>query len=112
MSDSAGTGRGGEGRHSQPSCLTRLHSPGGNAGIAAAYSARRLGLPATVVLPEVTSHQVVRRLQGEGAEVQLVGKVGAREGGTGRGGLSPWGPCPLFLRGTVTRPTLLSGRDS
>lgn len=50
-------------------------STGGNAGIAAAYAARKLGIPATIVLPEGTSLQVVRRLQGEGAEVQLTGKV-------------------------------------
>lgn len=50
-------------------------SSGGNAGIAAAYCARKLGIPATIVLPEGTSPKVVRRLQGEGAEVQLTGKV-------------------------------------
>ncbi|XP_042818716.1 serine dehydratase-like isoform X2 [Panthera tigris] len=48
---------------------------GGNAGFAAAYAARKLGIPATIVLPEGTSPHVVRRLQGEGAEVQLAGKV-------------------------------------
>ncbi|ELW63714.1 Serine dehydratase-like protein [Tupaia chinensis] len=47
----------------------------GNAGISAAYAARKLGIAATIVLPEGTSPQVVRRLQGEGAEVQLHGKV-------------------------------------
>lgn len=57
--------------HGAPSAA----STGGNAGIAAAYSARRLGIPATIVLPEGAPLQVVRRLQGEGAEVQLVGKV-------------------------------------
>ncbi|XP_012586373.1 PREDICTED: serine dehydratase-like [Condylura cristata] len=56
-------------------CKHLVCSSGGNAGIAAAYSARRLGIPATIVLPEGTSQQVVRRLQGEGAEVQLAGKV-------------------------------------
>lgn len=50
-------------------------STGGNAGVAAAYSARRLGIPATIVLPEGAPPKVVRRLQGEGAEVQLTGKV-------------------------------------
>ncbi|XP_023576362.1 serine dehydratase-like isoform X1 [Octodon degus] len=56
-------------------CRHLVCSSGGNAGFAAAYSAQRLGLPATIVLPEATSQQVVRRLQGEGAEVQLAGKV-------------------------------------
>ncbi|XP_065760888.1 serine dehydratase-like isoform X1 [Muntiacus reevesi] len=49
-------------------------SAGGNAGIAAAYAARKLGIPATIVLPEGTSVNVVKRLQGERAEVQLTGK--------------------------------------
>lgn len=52
-------------------------SAGGNAGIAAAYAARKLRIPATIVLPEGTSVKVVKRLQGEGAEVQLTGKVRA-----------------------------------
>ncbi|KAG8504642.1 Serine dehydratase-like [Galemys pyrenaicus] len=56
-------------------CKHLVCSSGGNAGIAAAYSARKLGIPATIVLPEGASQQVVRRLQGEGAEVQLAGKV-------------------------------------
>ncbi|KAL4839942.1 hypothetical protein H8958_012005 [Nasalis larvatus] len=55
-------------------CRHLVCSSGGNAGIAAAYAARKLGVPATVVLPESTSLQVVQRLQGEGAEVQLTGK--------------------------------------
>lgn len=56
-------------------CRHLVCSSGGNAGVAAAYSARKLGIPVTIVLPESTSMQVVRRLEGEGAEVQLTGKV-------------------------------------
>nr|XP_005336899.1 serine dehydratase-like [Ictidomys tridecemlineatus]XP_040145378.1 serine dehydratase-like [Ictidomys tridecemlineatus] len=56
-------------------CKHLVCSSGGNAGIAAAYSARKLGIPATIVLPETTSLQVVTRLRGQGAEVQLAGKV-------------------------------------
>lgn len=56
-------------------CRHLVCSSGGNAGIAAAYSAQKLGIPVTIVLPESTSKQVVRRLEGEGAEVQLTGKV-------------------------------------
>ncbi|XP_058547184.1 serine dehydratase-like [Neofelis nebulosa] len=56
-------------------CRHLVCSSGGNAGFAAAYAARKLGVPATIVLPEGTSLHVVRRLQGEGAEVQLAGKV-------------------------------------
>lgn len=67
-------------RHVHGPCHTPHVTPsaastGGNAGIAAAYSARRLGIPATIVLPEGAPLKVVRRLQGEGAEVQLTGKV-------------------------------------
>lgn len=61
-------------------CRHLVCSSGGNAGIAAAYAARKLGIPATVVLPESTSLQVVQRLQGEGAEVQLTGKRGQEPG--------------------------------
>ncbi|XP_012411769.1 serine dehydratase-like [Trichechus manatus latirostris] len=56
-------------------CRHLVCSSGGNAGIAAAYAARKLGIPVTIVLPESTSLKVVRRLQGEGAQVQLAGKV-------------------------------------
>ncbi|XP_053443376.1 serine dehydratase-like [Nycticebus coucang] len=56
-------------------CRHLVCPSGGNAGMAAAYAARKLGIPATIVLPKSASLQVVRRLQGEGAEVQLVGKV-------------------------------------
>ncbi|KAB0362856.1 hypothetical protein FD754_007012 [Muntiacus muntjak] len=55
-------------------CRHLVCSSGGNAGIAAAYAARKLGIPATIVLPEGTSVNVVKRLQGERAEVQLTGK--------------------------------------
>lgn len=58
-----------------PAAPSSTASAGGNAGIAAAYAARKLGIPATIVLPEGTSVNVVRRLQGERAEVQLTGKV-------------------------------------
>ncbi|XP_012607696.2 serine dehydratase-like [Microcebus murinus] len=56
-------------------CRHLVCASGGNAGVAAAYAARKLGIPATIVLPESTPLQVVRRLQGERAEVQLFGKV-------------------------------------
>lgn len=56
-------------------CRHLVCSSGGNAGIAAAYCARKLGLPATIVLPQGPSPKVVKRLEGEGAEVQLAGKV-------------------------------------
>lgn len=90
-------------------------SAGGNAGIAAAYCARKLGIPATIVLPEGTSLKVVRRLQGEGAEVQLTGKVRT----PGRRSLLEWAVfcsspppkrlCPFPLDDLCLGRRLLSG---
>ncbi|XP_061600454.1 serine dehydratase-like [Cololabis saira] len=48
---------------------------GGNAGMAAAYVARKMGVPATVVVPSSSPQLVVQRLQDEGAAVKIVGKV-------------------------------------
>lgn len=48
---------------------------GGNAGMAAAYSARKLGVPATIVVPSVTPNATVDRLKDEGANVIIHGKV-------------------------------------
>ncbi|NXG52709.1 SDSL protein, partial [Psilopogon haemacephalus] len=48
---------------------------GGNAGLAAAYSAKKLGLPITVVVPSSTGSTTVHRLQELGAEVEVYGKV-------------------------------------
>ncbi|GHF59013.1 threonine dehydratase [Streptomyces mashuensis] len=46
---------------------------GGNAGLACAWAARRLGVRATVFLPENAPHVKVARLRGYGADVRLVG---------------------------------------
>lgn len=48
---------------------------GGNAGMAAAYVARKMGLPATIVVPSSTPQLVVQRLKDQGATVKIVGKV-------------------------------------
>ncbi|XP_032367616.1 L-serine dehydratase/L-threonine deaminase-like [Etheostoma spectabile] len=48
---------------------------GGNAGMAAAYSARELGVPATIVVPGVTPSPTVERLKDEGATVIVHGKA-------------------------------------
>ncbi|CAJ1071522.1 serine dehydratase-like isoform X2 [Xyrichtys novacula] len=50
-------------------------SSGGNAGMAAAYVARKMGLPATIVVPTSSPHLVVERLQDQGATVKVSGKV-------------------------------------
>ncbi|XP_078107783.1 L-serine dehydratase/L-threonine deaminase-like [Sander vitreus] len=48
---------------------------GGNAGMAAAYSARQLGVPATIVVPSVTPSPTVERLKDEGATVIIHGRA-------------------------------------
>ncbi|XP_052334758.1 L-serine dehydratase/L-threonine deaminase-like [Oncorhynchus keta] len=48
---------------------------GGNAGMATAYSARKLGVPATIVVPSVTPEPTVERLRDEGADVVIHGKT-------------------------------------
>jgi L-serine/L-threonine ammonia-lyase len=48
-------------------------SSGGNAGLAAAHAARRLGLPALVVVPETTSARARALLARAGAEVRVHG---------------------------------------
>ncbi|EPQ01933.1 L-serine dehydratase/L-threonine deaminase [Myotis brandtii] len=47
----------------------------GNAGMAAAYAARRLGIPATIVVPKTTPALTVERLRSEGATVEVVGET-------------------------------------
>lgn len=43
--------------------------------MAAAYVARKMGLPATIVVPSSTPQLVVQRLKDQGATVKIVGKV-------------------------------------
>ncbi|XP_072314204.1 serine dehydratase-like [Eucyclogobius newberryi] len=50
-------------------------SSGGNAGMAAAYVARQMCVPATIIVPSSTPQLVVQRLQDQGATVKIVGKV-------------------------------------
>ncbi|NXY51109.1 SDSL protein, partial [Ceuthmochares aereus] len=50
-------------------------SAGGNAGLAAAYAAKKLGLPVTVVVPSTTGPATVRKLEELGAEVEVSGQV-------------------------------------
>lgn len=49
--------------------------PGGNAGLAAAYVARKMDVPATIVVPSSSPQLVVQRMQDQGATVKCVGKV-------------------------------------
>jgi L-serine/L-threonine ammonia-lyase len=50
-------------------------SSGGNAGVAVAYAARRLGLEALVVVPRTTPEAMRERIRSEGAEVSEHGAV-------------------------------------
>ncbi|XP_062446075.1 serine dehydratase-like [Rhea pennata] len=56
-------------------CRRFVCSSGGNAGLAAAYAAGKLGLPATVVVPGSAGEAVRRRLRDLGAEVEVCGQV-------------------------------------
>jgi L-serine/L-threonine ammonia-lyase len=50
-----------------------LSSSGGNAGIAAAYAGRKLGVPVLVVVPETTSARARALIAREGAEILVHG---------------------------------------
>jgi len=52
-----------------------VSSSGGNAGLAVAYSARQLGVPATVFVPSTTPEYMRERLRIEGATVTVAGDV-------------------------------------
>jgi len=52
-----------------------ISSSGGNAGIAVAYSGRKLGLPVTVVVPETTTKRAIEAIEQEGAEVIIKGSI-------------------------------------
>lgn len=52
-----------------------MSSSGGNAGLAAIYCAQELGVPITVVVPEPTPQFIVDKMRGEGATVEVLGKV-------------------------------------
>eukprot|EP00127_Corallochytrium_limacisporum_P007197 Clim_evm70s243 gene=Clim_evmTU70s243 len=55
---------------------TRLvSSSGGNAGLAAAYAAKQLGVPITVFLPETTPEHTRVKLRNMGADVQVHGHM-------------------------------------
>ncbi len=55
------------------SCL--VSSSGGNAGYAAAYAARILQVPITVLVPSTTAPELQQRIESQGAEVRVVGDV-------------------------------------
>nr|XP_060641425.1 serine dehydratase-like [Anolis sagrei ordinatus]XP_060641426.1 serine dehydratase-like [Anolis sagrei ordinatus] len=56
-------------------CQHFVCSSGGNAGLAAAYAARKLGVPITVVVPKSTGEVTVKRLEEQGAKVEVFGQA-------------------------------------
>lgn len=50
-----------------------VSSSGGNAGVAAAYAGRHLGIPVTVVVPQTTTDRAKERIRDEHAEVIVHG---------------------------------------
>ncbi len=52
-----------------------VSSSGGNAGIAVAYSGRKLGVPVTVVVPQTTSERAIETIRQEKAEVIVKGET-------------------------------------
>lgn len=68
--------------------------------MAAAYAARKLGIPATIVVPSTTPALTIERLKNEGAIVKVVGEVstnpgqGPRRASGGRAGSPSPSPPP------------------
>lgn len=68
--------------------------------MAAAYAARMLDIPATIVVPKTTPALTIERLRSEGATVKVVGEVsadleqGPRRAAGGRGGRPGRSPPP------------------
>lgn len=56
-------------------CSQYFSVKGGNAGLAAAYAGRKLKMPTTVVVPEITPDFTIERIKEEGANVIVKGKV-------------------------------------
>ncbi|KAL9981852.1 hypothetical protein ACROYT_G010613 [Oculina patagonica] len=59
----------------QRGCDHMVCSSGGNAGLAAAYSARKLNVPCTIVVPGTTPMLIVERIREEGATVEICGNA-------------------------------------
>ncbi|XP_034015798.1 serine dehydratase-like isoform X2 [Thalassophryne amazonica] len=52
-----------------------ISASGGNAGMATAYVARKMGVPATIVIPSSSPQLVFQKLRDQGANVKITGKV-------------------------------------
>jgi L-serine/L-threonine ammonia-lyase len=60
-------------KHVENGAKALLSSSGGNAGLAVAYSGRRLNIPVTVVVPETTKKRAIDLIEAEGASVIVTG---------------------------------------
>lgn len=76
--------------------------------MAAAYAARKLGIPATIVVPSTTPTLTIDRLKNEGATVKVVGEVSADLGRVHGGRLVAEEGSPQSL--TASPPPLWSCR--
>ncbi|GCB61304.1 serine dehydratase-like [Scyliorhinus torazame] len=56
-------------------CKHFVCSSGGNAGLAAAFAAQKLQIPATILVPSSTPVFTIQKLKDHGAFVEVVGKV-------------------------------------
>ncbi|KAJ1092386.1 hypothetical protein NDU88_005496 [Pleurodeles waltl] len=62
-------------KYVEQGCGHFICSSGGNAGIAVAYAAEKLGVPASILVPGSTPDVVVQKLKGYGCDVEVFGKV-------------------------------------
>jgi threonine dehydratase len=58
----------------KPPAAGVVAASGGNHGVAVAYAAQRLGIPATIFLPDITSPAKVHRIKGYGARLVIAGE--------------------------------------
>jgi L-serine/L-threonine ammonia-lyase len=54
-------------------CTQFVSSSGGNAGIAAAYAAKKLGVPITVCVPKITPEFMIEKIRHNATSVEVVG---------------------------------------
>ncbi|XP_051888400.1 serine dehydratase-like isoform X3 [Pristis pectinata] len=59
----------------EENCKHFVCSSGGNAGLAAAFAAQKLQIPATILVPSSTPEFTIQKLKEYGALVEVVGKV-------------------------------------
>lgn len=59
----------------QNGCTKLITSSGGNAGLAVAYAARKLGVQAIVVVPTISNPLALKLIKAEGADLRIGGNV-------------------------------------